>query len=150
MKIVGEFSMKGAATNTDVSFKFTDGSRSSGADIKASVGAVYKDADNATVTIDADVVDSLIHAASPSLSTGAIVSFGTSVSAAPFNLTFGGQYKLDSTSTVTGTADSKGKVSMAYKQKLNDFATIAVSGQVDAMALDSDNHKFGLKLNLGN
>jgi len=224
-KIVGEFTYKGAAPNTDMTFKFQDGSRASGADITASVGAVYTDSDNAlTLTADADILDgpkfdfsgvfgyqgflvggsasvatsllasgdaaakdakdaapvglsnynvllgyrsgdytlaaqtedslskasvSLVHNASDALSTGAIAGFDVSGSSA-FDITLGAQYKLDGDSTVSGAANSAGKVSLNYKQKVSDFATFSASGQVDPLALDSDNHKFGLTLTLGN
>ncbi len=61
---------------------------------------------------------------------------------------FGGSYKLDSDTTVHATADHEAKVSLAYKQKLNSFATLALNGQVDAADLGSDKHKFGLTLSL--
>ena len=60
----------------------------------------------------------------------------------------GGSYKLDADTTVNGTADQDAKLSLAYKQKLNSFATLAISGQVDASDLGSDKHKFGLTLTL--
>jgi hypothetical protein len=63
-------------------------------------------------------------------------------------LTFGGAYKVDADTTVNAAADNGGKVSVAYKQKLNSLATLTVNGQLDAANLGSDNHKFGLTLQL--
>jgi hypothetical protein len=65
-------------------------------------------------------------------------------------VTFGGSYKVDDATTVFGAADEAAKVSFAYKQKLNSFATVALSAQVDALNLASDNHKFGVTVNLTN
>ncbi len=47
-----------------------------------------------------------------------------------------------------GTVDQEAKVSLAYKQKLNSFATLALAGQVDAGNLGGDKHQFGLTLSL--
>eukprot|EP00353_Schmidingerella_taraikaensis_P012496 CAMPEP_0185578258 /NCGR_PEP_ID=MMETSP0434-20130131/12426_1 /TAXON_ID=626734 ORGANISM="Favella taraikaensis, Strain Fe Narragansett Bay" /NCGR_SAMPLE_ID=MMETSP0434 /ASSEMBLY_ACC=CAM_ASM_000379 /LENGTH=301 /DNA_ID=CAMNT_0028196017 /DNA_START=32 /DNA_END=937 /DNA_ORIENTATION=+ len=224
--ITGEFKLAGAAPNTDFTFKCTDGSRSSGADISAGIGAVYKD-DAFTVTADADVINgpnfdftgvfayqgflvggatkvstnflsaadaaskdskdaaaapvavsdynvllgyktsdftvaaqttkalshvdvTLLHTASKDLEAGTIASFDVKGGSTPFGITLGGKYKLDSDSSIAGAVDSTGKISLNYSQKLSDFATIKASGQVDSLALDSDSHKFGLTLCLGN
>jgi len=68
----------------------------------------------------------------------------------PFGITFGGAYKVDADTTVTAIADNTAKVAVAYKQKLNPLATVTVSAQVDLPNLGSDDHKFGLVLNLTN
>ncbi len=62
----------------------------------------------------------------------------------------GGQYKVDADTTVSATADQCAKFSFAYKQKLSAFSTVTVNSQVDALNLASDNHKFGITLNLTN
>jgi hypothetical protein len=91
---------------------------------------------------------SLLHNASDSVTAGFIASFDRAGGSKPFGFTVGGTYKVDSDTSVSGTADSAGKVSLAYKQKLNSLATLTTSGQVDALQLGSDNHKFGLSLSL--
>lgn len=216
-KIVGEFALADAAPNTDLTFKFTDGSRAAGAKVSASVGATYKSADFGVYTVDADALEgptfdvtglfnykgvligastkvnttvlaedksagavsvadygvllgyttpdytafaqtnkgfdnvdvALTHAASKSLTAGFLASISLKDSKAP-KVTLGGSYKVDDSTTVFATTDAAAKVSFAYKQKLNSFATLAVNTQVDALNLASDNHKFGLTLNLTN
>jgi Eukaryotic porin len=69
---------------------------------------------------------------------------------APQKVTFGGSYKVDDATTVYAAADEAAKVSFAYKQKLNSFATVSLSAQVDSLNLASDNHKFGVTVNLTN
>jgi hypothetical protein len=220
-KITGEFTYAGAAKNTDLTFKFTDGSRASGAKTTASVGAVYTNATLGVVTVDADALEGpnfevtalreykgfllgaqtkiatsllgggdkkaaaagpvaftecgtilgyrtpdftvfgqsnkccetldvgLVHTASPSLTAGFLATLNFKDNKAP-KVTFGGSFKVDDATTVYSTVDEGAKVSFAYKQKLNSFATVGVSTQVDALNLASDNHKFGLTLNLTN
>uniref|UniRef100_A0A7R9VX27 Porin domain-containing protein n=1 Tax=Pseudictyota dubia TaxID=2749911 RepID=A0A7R9VX27_9STRA len=215
--LAGEFSLKEAAPNTKFSFKFTDGSRASDADITASVGVEYTVPDAGVVTVDANVVGgptfdfsglfdyegvlagasasvaassgdgdekkgpavtdanvllgyrtgdytlaasttkwlsvvnvSLVHKASKDLKAGFVASFPRSGDKGTFDIAVGGEYKLDNDTTVSSAANSKGTVSLTYKQRLNGFATVSASGQVDAMQLGSDNHKFGLTLQLGN
>lgn len=214
--IAGEFSLKEAAPNTKFTFKFTDGSRSSDADISAAVGVEYTVPDAGVVTLDANVVGgptfdfsglfdyegvlagasatvatasgdgedkkgpsvtdanvllgyrtgeytlaasttkwlstvnvSLVHQASKDLKAGFVASFPRG-SEGSFDIGVGGEYKLDSDTTVSTAANSKGTIALTYKQRLNGFATVSASGQVDAMQLGSDNHKFGLTLQLGN
>lgn len=217
-KIVGEFSLKEAAPSTDVTFKFTEGSRASTAANDATLGLVHTTGD-VTFTLDAELVNgptfdasalfkyegflvgataqvntnlgsdaekdasavsladygalvgyrtddftlaanatkalshvdlSLHHKASSALTAGFIAGFDVAGGSKPFSVTFGGDYKVDSDTTVSAVAASAGTVSVAYKQKLNDLATIKVSGQVDALNLGGDAHKFGLTLSLAN
>ncbi len=89
----------------------------------------------------------VVHKASDTITYGALLKFPVT-SDKPVALKFGGSYKLDADATVHGTVDHEAKVSLAYKQKLNSFATLAVSGQVDASDLGGDKHKFGLTLSL--
>jgi voltage-dependent anion channel protein 2 len=91
----------------------------------------------------------LTHNASSKLTAGFLATLACKDKKAP-KVAFGGSYKLDDTTTVFGTADEAAKLSFAYKQKLNTFATLTVSTQIDAVNLASDNHKFGLQLNLTN
>lgn len=215
-KITGEFKLKNAAKNVDVTFKATDGSRASGSAITAAVGAVYTDSEkNLVVTADANMLSgpdfdfsalynykgvlvggtakvgtgfldsesskgadltdynaligyraadftaaiqttktmkhvdvSIVHGLGSGVESGAIASFDVE-GAAPFGVSFGGKYKIDSDASLNGRVESTGKVSLAFNQKLNSFATLKASGQVDALALDSDNHKFGLTLCMG-
>lgn len=92
-------------------------------------------------------VGTVVHKASDTITYGALLKFPVT-SDKPVALKFGGSYKLDADATVHGTVDHEAKVSLAYKQKLNSFATLAVSGQVDASDLGGDKHKFGLTLSL--
>jgi len=89
---------------------------------------------------------SVVHAASDKLTSAALVTFPLAGGAVNFK--FGGAYKVDSDTTLNATADHDAKVSLAYKQRLNSTATLAVSGQVAAAELGSDKHKFGLTLTL--
>jgi len=55
-KIVGEYVITEAARNTDITMKFSDGSRTAGVDTTVTVGTVFRSADFGTYTIDADVI----------------------------------------------------------------------------------------------
>jgi len=91
----------------------------------------------------------LVQTASSTITAGFSASVSLKESKAP-KLTLGGSYKVDSDATVFAAADATAKFSFAYKQKLNPSATITVNTQIDAQNLASDNHKFGLTLNLTN
>jgi len=214
-KIVGEFTFAEAVKSTDLTFKFTDGTRADAKDIKASFGAVVNGGDAGTYTVDADVLDgpsfdftglvnyrnfliggsakvnttflaepkadaqavaladvgvlagykakdftfaaqtkknfdaadvTLYHAVSDKATAGALVTVPIHGNAFAFK--FGGSYKLDADTTVHATADHDAKLSLVYKQKLNQTATISINSQIAAADLGSDKHKFGLTLQL--
>jgi voltage-dependent anion channel protein 2 len=88
--------------------------------------------------------------ATPELTSGFLVSTSCKDAKANTSVLFGGSYAVDAATTVYSTVDDSAKVSFAYKQKLNTLATVTVSSQVDALNLASDNHKFGLTLNIAN
>lgn len=213
-KITGEFSFAEAAPSTDLSFKFTDGSRASGAKTTASLGATYKAGDFGVFTVDVDALEGpnfefsdllkyngvlagasakfttnflggdkapafsfssfllgyqtadytvfaqatgaldsvdvgLTQSASDKLTAGFLTTVSLKDTKSP-KVLIGGQYKLDADTTVSATADAAAKFSFAYKQKLSSTSTVTFNTQVDALNLASDNHKFGVTLNLTN
>jgi len=91
---------------------------------------------------------SLKHAASSALTAGFTSSLSLKDATKPFALTFGGSYKIDDNTTLFGTTTAAAVVSLAYKQKVNPYATVTVSSQFDAAKLADQ--KFGLSLNLTN
>lgn len=64
------------------------------------------------------------------------------------SLTVGGQYALDSDTTLQGKINNDGIVSFNYIQQVKPNVKLAASAQVDAKNFDGDSHKLGLSLTL--
>jgi len=216
-KINGEFLLSNFAANTDVTFKFADGSKTAGVDTTATVGGVLR-TDIGTFGVDAEVITgpvftfsallkyggylfgtsakyglgflgedkkvkpgkcadqsvllgykaddftvylqgaktekgdtvefSLKHDASSQLTAGFTSTLFLKDATKPLGVTFGGSYKIDDNTTVFGTTTEAAVVSLAYKSKVNQYATVTVSSKFDAAKLADQ--KFGLTLSLTN
>lgn len=134
-KIVGEFTFSEALKSTDVTFKFTDGSRVDSKDINAAFGATFKTGDLGTYTVDADVL------AGPNFDITGLVNYK--------NFLIGGSTKV-TTSLLTDAGAAAGGVGVADFGALVGYQGADFTAAVQSKKLDAFNvsvlHKASDKL----
>jgi len=76
-------------------------------------------------------------------------TFGLKPAAAkPVNVAFGATYLWDDATKVSGALDDAGNVKLAYNLAVSPKATLNVYGEVKALDIAGDAHRFGTKLSL--
>lgn len=87
---------------------------------------------------------------SPSVTAAAVAKLPTAFKASvpAFDVEVGLAYKLAPDTVVHGKVNQAGKVSVSYAQQVSSLTKITFAGEVDAANISSDDHKFGVVLNL--
>lgn len=67
-----------------------------------------------------------------------------------FNIEAGAAYKAAADTTVTTKVTSGGKIAASYAQQISPLAKLTFATEVDAANVASDDHKFGILLNITN
>jgi len=121
------------------------------ADYNALVGYVQK---SSTVAFQTDSKLSKVTAGyhsvvSSTLTTAAVAKFPLAFApASSFDLEAGLSYKAAADTTVNAKVNSAGKVAVSYAQVISPLTKLTLAGEVDAANIGSDDHKFGITLNL--
>jgi hypothetical protein len=86
---------------------------------------------------------------SSTISTAAVAKFPLAAAPADkFDVELGLAYKAAADTTVNAKVSSSGRVAVSYAQVVSPLTKITFAGEVDAADIGSDNHKFGVLLNL--
>lgn len=86
---------------------------------------------------------------SPTISASAVAKFPLAFApAASFDVEAGLAYKAAADTTVNAKVNSAGKVAVSYAQVISPLTKLTFAGEVDAANIGSDDHKFGITLNL--
>ena len=97
------------------------------------------------------------HKPSSSVTTVALATLGTGFGVGPIDadkvrkglgLQFGAKLAVSADTSVYGAVARSGKVQFGYDTRVASNATLAVAGEVDAVNLASDSHRFGTKLSI--
>jgi hypothetical protein len=79
-----------------------------------------------------------------------LASSSFTVAAEAFNIEAGAAYKAAADTTVTTKVTSGGKIAASYAQQVSPLAKLTFATEVDAANVASDDHKFGILLNITN
>jgi hypothetical protein len=96
------------------------------------------------------VTASYLQVVSPTITTAAIAKFPLAAKASPaaFDIEAGLSYRAAADTTVTAKVNSAGKVAVSYAQQLSTLTKLTFASEVDAANVASDDHKFGVLLNI--
>lgn len=144
----GQF-MLGAATALDAHLADKSGVEVTGYDV---VVAMQQDGTRYGVQTSKKFANAtaFVHSvASPTVTLAGQATFGLMPAAPkPVNVAFGATYKWDAATKVSAALDDAGNVKVAYNLAVSPKATLNVYGEVKALDIAGDAHRFGTKLSL--
>jgi hypothetical protein len=141
--------MLGAATSLDAHLADKSGMEVTGYD-----AVVALDQDGTRIGVQtskkfANAVAFVHSKASSTVTVAGSATFGLMPAAPkPVNVGFGATYQWDASTKVSGALDDAGNVKLAYNLAVSPKATLNVYGEVKALDIAGDAHRFGTKLSL--